>query len=259
MADALFTVTDDPSVFHATPHTEGPWEPGMQHGGPVAALLARTVEQTPSSIAGPAQVTRLTIEILGPVPVGEVHARGAVVRPGRSVELVSAELVVDGRAAAKAHAWRIRRASIEVPVAASAPAALPDTTPPVTDPFLRTGFLGTHEWRFVRGGFMTGGGSLVWARQRLPLVAGEQPSGLQRLMAVADCGNGLSGSVDFSRWWFINVDLTVHLHREPAGEWLCVEAASAYGPSGAGLAETELFDLNGRLGRGAQSLLVGPR
>jgi len=258
MADALFTVTDDPSVLHATPHTEGPWEPGMQHGGPVAALLARTVEQTPSSIAGSSQVTRLTVEILGPVPVGEVQTRGAVVRPGRSVELVSASLVVDGRTAAQAHAWRIRRASVEA-VTAPAPAALPNTTPPVTDPFLRTGFLGTHEWRFVRGGFMTGGTSLVWARQRVPLVAGEEPSGLQRLMAVADCGNGLSGSVDFTRWWFINVDLTVHLHREPSGEWMCVQAASVYGPSGAGLAETELFDRSGRLGRGAQSLLVGPR
>jgi hypothetical protein len=65
--------------------------------------------------------------------------------------------------------------------------------------------------------------------------------------------------LDVTRWWFINTELTVHLHREPAGEWLCLRSSSILGETGVGLAESELYDESGRVGRGAQALLVGPR
>ncbi len=94
---------------------------------------------------------------------------------------------------------------------------------------------------------------------RFPLVAGEEPTPTQRLVVVADSGNGLSSLLSFERWWYINTDLSIHLHRLPRGEWICVDARSTLDPSGVGLAETELFDVDGRVGRGAQSLLVGPR
>ncbi|HWH28519.1 MAG TPA: thioesterase family protein, partial [Mycobacteriales bacterium] len=91
-----------------------------------------------------------------------------------------------------------------------------------------------------------------------PLVPGEEPSPLQRVLAVADSGNGLSSELDLS-WYFINPELTVHLHREPVGEWLCVDAVTTVSSGGAGLATTALSDLDGPVGVGAQSLLVAPR
>ena len=81
----------------------------------------------------------------------------------------------------------------------------------------------------------------------------------QQLVTVADSGNGLSSMLSFNEWWFINTDLSVHLHREPVGEWVCVDAKSTLECTGIGLAETTLYDQRGRLGRGAQSLMVGPR
>src|SRR5205814_1941321 len=84
----------------------------------------------------------------------------------------------------------------------------------------------------VAGGFHRPGPARVWSRMRHPLVPDEEPSPLQRVLAVADSGNGLSGELDLSSWFFINPELTVHLHREAVGEWVCIEAAttSAAGP-----------------------------
>ena len=80
------------------------------------------------------------------------------------------------------------------------------------------------EFRFVAGGFLEPGPATVWLRMRQPLVAGEEPSPLQRLLVAADVGNGISASLDYRRYLFINVDLTVHLERMPVGEWVCVDA-----------------------------------
>jgi hypothetical protein len=261
---SFFTPTGDPDRFVANKHTEGLWIPQMQHGGPPSALLVRTVERLPSSVDGPTQMARFTVEILGPVPTGEVVVSAAVVRPGRSVELVEAELVAGGRPAMRARVWRVRTAELTLPAAVPAgPTSVPPTRPaeetPITSPYSTHGFLGAVEWRFVSGSFDTPGPSVVWARLRMPVVDGEEPSPVQRLLTLADCGNGLSSRYDFDAWWFINTELTVHLQRAPQGEWFCARADATLDRSGVGLAETELFDDAGRVGRGAQALLVGPR
>ena len=97
----------------------------------------------------------------------------------------------------------------------------------------------------------------------VPVVPGETPSGVQRAAAAADFGNGVCGGLPFERFTFINPDLTVHLLRAPVGEWIGMRAASYYGTSaastGAGFAESALFDADGRIGRSAQSLIIDER
>lgn len=115
------------------------------------------------------------------------------------------------------------------------------------------------EWRAARGGFGVPGPAAVWARMRYPLVPGEEPAPLERVLAIADSGNGASWELDISRWHFINPELTVHLHREAAGEWVCLDAQTTISPGGTGLATSVLSDLDGPVGVGAQSLFVGPR
>jgi hypothetical protein len=61
------------------------------------------------------------------------------------------------------------------------------------------------------------------------------------------------------RFLFINVDLTVVLQRDPAGEWLLLDAATTIGDRGTGVAETGLSDADGPCGRALQTLLVAPR
>jgi hypothetical protein len=91
------------------------------------------------------------------------------------------------------------------------------------------------------------------------VVDGEAPSGLQRVLAVADSGNGVSAVLPFEEWMFINPELTVHVRREARGEWICLDAETTVEPDGAGLARSTLSDVDGPVAHGAQSLLVAPR
>jgi hypothetical protein len=116
------------------------------------------------------------------------------------------------------------------------------------------------EVRFAAGGFIEPGPATAWLRMRQPLVAGEEPTPLQRVLIAADVGNGISAALDFRRYLFINVDLTVQLERMPKGEWVGVDAVTLPRPKGIGTAESTLFDVdNGRIGRGLQTLLISER
>lgn len=246
--------------WQATVHTTGPWDAGAQHGGPPSALLVRAVERC--APRNDAVVVRATVEILGVVPVGEVAVQARVLRPGRSVELVEANMTASGREVARAAVWRVRRTEgVQVPTRSAPPPPLPAPSPQAESPVPPgwvDGYLSAIEWRVVHGSLHEPGPCTAWTRLRHPLVPDEQPSPWQRVLAVADSGNGLSSELDMS-WLFINPELTVHLHREPAGEWVCVDATTTVSPGGAGLATTALSDEQGPVGVGAQSLLVARR
>jgi hypothetical protein len=252
----------DGDRYVATELTRGPWDPGAQHAGPPAALLGRAIERLPD--AEDFQVGRVTCEILGSVPIAPLFVSARVVRPGRRVELVEAELSDGERPLMRASAWRIRTAPVEIPaeaMAAADPPPGPDQGSEVE--FFPTGQeLGYHtamECLFIEGGFIEPGPATVWLRMRQPLLAGEEPSPLQRVLVTADVGNGVSASLDYRRYLFINVDLTVHLERMPVGEWVCVDAVTLPQPNGVGTAESVLSDRDGRIGRALQTLLVAER
>jgi hypothetical protein len=253
----------DGDRFVATELTRGPWDPGAQHAGPPAALLGREIERLPD--AGEFQVGRVTCEILRPVPIAPVEVSARIVRPGRRVQLVEAELRDEaGEQLMRASAWRIRTAPVEITPQAMAPAEPPPGPEQGSEvEFFPTGQeLGYHtamEVRFLEGGFVEPGPATVWLRMRQPLVAGEEPTPLQRVLVTADVGNGVSASLDYRRYLFINVDLTVHLERMPAGEWVCVDAVTLPQPNGIGTAESVLSDREGRIGRALQTLLVAQR
>lgn len=245
--------------FASTRHSAGPWSDRTQHLGPPSALLVRSLEALPA--AAPMTITRITVEILGPVPVAELAVSAAVERPGRSVELLGAELLAGDRVVARCRAWRHVR-SDTTPVAVDVEGPLPP--PSAGTPMYRpegwgAGYLDAMQWRTLSGGLGVPGPATVWARQGVDLVSGEPPTGLQRLLVLADSGNGVSSLLDPREWLFINSELTVHVYREPVGEWMALAAATAVGPAGTGAAFSTLHDESGPLGRGAQALLVRPR
>lgn len=164
----------------------------------------------------------------------------------------------------KARAWRIRTAEIEIPVdVETTPAPPPGPEGGGRPEFFSTGQdIGYHtamELRSVRGGFLEPGPATVWMRMNCALVAGEEPTPLQRTLVAADVGNGISSVLDWRRFVFINVDLSVHLERMPEGEWVCVDATTLPQRNGIGIAESVLSDERGRIGRAAQALLVSER
>jgi hypothetical protein len=258
MTGAFFEPLGD-GRFRSTEHTAGPWSADSQHLGPPSALLIRELELLPADL--PNLISRVTIEILGPVPVAELAVSASVERPGRSVELLAGEISAGGRPVVRARAWRMVRsdtssvqasvAAAQAPPAEGRPIARPDDWGP--------GYLDAMEWRALSGGFDEPGAATVWGRQRVELVAGEEPTGLQRLLTVADSGNGVSNRLSPRKWWFINTELTVHIFREPEGEWILLDAATSIGPSGVGTALSTLHDEQGAVGSGSQALMVRPR
>ncbi len=261
---ALFDVDGDRA--RPTAFSRGPWHPDACHGGPVAALAARAV--TGWSDAADWQIARLTLELLRPVPVeADLQLSVEVERPGRKVSLLGVGISANDIEVARLRALRIRLGHVDLPSTANlAPDRLPlppssvETVPTTWAP---TGAIAYHshacEHRFVDGSWDQPGPVDAWIRLKVPVVPGEVPSGPERVMAAVDFGNGISWSISPAEWTFINPDLTVHLLRPPTGEWVGMRSASRYASSGAGLAESEVFDEAGRLGRSCQSLLVEAR
>ena len=255
--------------FEATELTRGPWDGEAQHAGPPAALLGRAIERADRLGGGPDEriVGRVTFEILAPVPIAPLRVAAEVLRPGKRVDLVEATLSgVDGRPLVRARGWRLLRRQVDLP-AGLEPRSRPMPPRPEllerADVFFPTGFdVGYHtamEFRFASGSFVESGPGVGWMRMRHPIVTGEEPTPLQRVLVVADSGNGISSTLDYDRFIFINVDLTVHLHRMPAGEWVCLDSVTVPEPTGVGLTDTVLFDERGPIGLAAQTLHVAER
>jgi Thioesterase-like superfamily len=253
--DAFYEPLGD-GRFASTKHSTGPWSPQTQHLGPPSALLARALEALPA--ARPMSIARLTVEILGPVPVADLEVSADVERPGRTVELLGGELRAGGRVVARCRAWRHAHSDTSsVAVDVDQPLAPPAAGRPMRrPPDWGTGYLDVMEWRSLVGELGVPGPATVWARQRVDLVAGERPTGLQRLLALADSGNGVSNRLNPREWLFINSELTVHLFRDPVGEWMALDATTTIGPTGIGTAYSVLHDESGPVGRGAQALVV---
>jgi hypothetical protein len=249
--------------FRASELTRGPWDPGAQHAGPPAALLGRAIERVGEAEPAQKQVARVTYEILRPVPIGELAVEARIVRPGRNVELVEASLSDGSGEIIRARAWRLLTEPVELePQPRSEPPGHSPQDGRITDFFPTGADRGYHtamEYRFVSGAFLEHGPAVVWGRMKHPLIDGEDPSPLQRVLIVADSGNGVSAALDYHRYLFINTDLTVHLHRLPETEWVCLDAVTRPEPHGVGMSDTLLWDERGRIGRAAQTLLVRDR
>ncbi len=279
VVESAFYEVAGQDVYVATPATVGPWSPDAQHGGPPSALAARAIERHD---ADPRQrLARVCVDILRPVPTGKLSVRTRMIRPGRRVTLIEAVLEADGREVLQARGWRIERPAGEVPQVLDG--AVPEPVPAAGDGHApdifarqRHGYLSMIEWRFKPADFdpatdprpasavfaSTDRQAQVraaWTRPRIPLLAGEESSPMSRALLVADSGSGVGAALPSSRFTFINVDLTVVLTRDPAGEWLLLESSTSIGADGTGLAMTRLSDPIGPFGLGIQTLLVAPQ
>ncbi|MEU5995271.1 thioesterase family protein [Spirillospora sp. NPDC047418] len=259
-AEAFYEPLGD-GRFASTVATAGPWSPGFQHGGPVSGLIGRAFEQH-DPVPG-TRVARVTVEILSPVPVAELRVDVRVVRPGKRVAHLEGEITHEGRTVVRATAWRILTAPshLDPVVHAAPPPPLPDSTPKFDEwrDLHTDGYLSAMEWRLIDGGFFRPGPGTTWARARIPLVAGESDTPLVRALTLADSASGVGSQLDLSKWLIINTDLTVALHRDPVGEWLCMAASLDASPGGSALCQATLADRSGEFGRALQTMLVDER
>jgi len=256
---AAFYEPLEPGIYRGTEATAGPWSALAQHGGPPSALAAREMERHEPDDS--MRLARVSVDILRPVPVGVLTLRTRTARRGKRVALLETVVQSGDQDVLVARGWRIAR-SDAVPVIAGGgrPPDIPTVgTPPVFDGWHADGYLTKIDWRVVSGTFGQPGPCVAWARPQIPLLPDEVPSPMSRTLLLADSGSGMSMALDPVRYLFINVDLTVVLYRDPVGQWLLMDADSAMGGTGSGLARTHLSDGAGACGMCIQTLLVAPR
>ena len=268
MSEAIFHA--DGERFVPTEQARGPWDPRALHGGAPAALIATAFERHEPREG--LRIARLGFELLRPVPFAPLSVEIHTIRPGRRVEELAAELHADGERGreliCRASALRVAEIGDDVPeppadALAAGKLPGPEQAKPVRfalNPEVDEASFAASamEMRFLDDPKQLGPGR-VWMRLRHPLLDDQEASPLARLAATADFGNGISASLPFEDFLFINADLHVHLHRPPRGEWIGIDARTLLHHGGTGLSESVLHDLDGPVGRGFQSLVVAPR
>jgi acyl-Coa thioesterase superfamily protein/acyl-CoA thioesterase superfamily protein len=247
----------------STPACGGPWSPELQHGGPPNALLVRLAEQLAAAAGGRTDLVavRIAAEFLAPVPVAPLAVSARVLRMARGAALISAQLAAVGQPCLQARIWLMaENGPAPEPQLSDRPATAAAEDPSALADFGMDGFpYAEHtEWRAVSGKAREPGPASTWVRARVPLLAGERPSTLQRLALIADSASGVSSLLDWDAWSFANVDLEVHVVRQSQDDWVLMEATSVLG-AGVGLARSCLFDRAGLLGAGSQTLLIRSR
>ena len=262
LSGAFFNVegSGDDEVFRPTDHCRGPWDADSCHAGPPSGLVARAVER----LLPDHRLVRLTIELSRPVPHSGFRVEADVTRAGRSVATASARIVdLDGREIAQAHTHHLAPASGPLDVApldipfASFDESHEDRFTVAQARHDRPAFMGGVETRYGPGSGPDGGPTMMWLRT-VPLIEGEKGSGFQRICPLADCGNATSRNGSFDDWAFLNTDLTINAHRQPVGEWFALDSVSIWERDGIGLSDSVLLDVEGRVGRATQTLLIRP-
>jgi hypothetical protein len=253
-----------PRTVRASVLTRGPWDPQHQHAGPPIAMVCRAIEAVAQD-HGLTHIGRLTANLLRPVPIGELEIEVSTEYAGRNAAHYAARLWGEGKELARFTALAQRESALTLPDALDGH-PLPQAPRPPADSQVRrmpfdprlTGYADLVENRIASGAFFQGR-CAAWFKLLRPLVEDETPSGYQRVAVAADSGNGISAVLDFTRYVFVNADLTINLLRRPIGEWICVDAQTLLAPNGCGLAESRLFDEGGLVGRATQSLAVRAR
>jgi hypothetical protein len=260
----VYLPTSDPNTYESTPLANAGWYDEGQHGGSVAALIVGHVERIPTLT--PMEISRVTLELFRVVPLVPLTITTSVVREGKKIQVVRAELTSHaGELLAMATVQRLRTSDRPAPdqdqteLKLTLPADIPirpEGEPWGVGPSGKTMFhRNAIEFREIYGGFDTPGPGAIWLRMRTQIIAGEETTPPQRAVVVADFCNGVSRELD-DGWLFMNPDLTVHLGRYPVGEWVALEAVSHYSNLGRGVAAGTLWDARGWVGRSAQTLFL---
>jgi len=270
MSDFVFE--RDGKLFSPSSWAGSPWSEGLQHGGPVNALFALAAEE--AAREAELRVVRLTVDLFRPVPREPLLLDWRFIRRGKRLANVEATLSLPAKPEPISRATAVLLAP-----SADAPKSWQQTPPPAPDraglepvEFIPKAYqdnipAGFH-WSFeVRMG-SDDHGPAAWITTPLDLLPGTPMTPLQRSAAVADLTFGLSGRsllreriVDVDAWRvpMINTDTTIYWERPPVGDWFAFRNALLTDHEGIGLAEVDLGDRDGRLGRSLQAMLANPR
>src|SRR5947209_19167344 len=107
MTEAEAFYIRDGDAFVGTACTQGAWAHGGQAGSAALALLGHVLEDVPTLT--PMSLTRLTVDIVRPVPVGErLLVATEIIREGKKIQVVDLTVTAAEVVTTRARALRIR-------------------------------------------------------------------------------------------------------------------------------------------------------
>lgn len=247
--------------FAPTRHVQGAWRQTEQHMGPASGLITHALET--AHPRPDLQLCRISFEILGVIGAEESTVEVDVIRPGRTIELLEARMIIAGRTAIRATAWRLATGDTRE-VAGGEPAALPapDSWPDSDVAALWSGgYIDSLDFKIDPGAVP--GRTRAWLKTPLTIVEGEPSSDLALFTTLVDTANGIAARQSPQQWLFPNTDLTIHYFRRPRFDaddhWVGLDAAATWGPDGIGLTSSTLYDRHGAVGRAEQILTLRRR
>ncbi|MFD7427727.1 thioesterase family protein [Streptomyces sp. NPDC059814] len=249
----------DAHRYKPTAHASGAWSTDEVHFSPLGGLVVHAIDRHLADRPGTGLLlSRISFDILGRLALDECEIRVETIRPGRTIELVEAVALIADRPVVRARAWCLASGDTAA-VAGGAADRL--TAPEALAPWAMAdvwpgGYIASIDVRPLAP--PRPGRTTAWISTPLDLVAGEPVSALASYVALVDTANGIAVRRQPTDWTFPNVDLTIHLHRQPEGRWTGLDTTVVFGPTGQGITSTVLHDINGPVGRAEQILTVRP-
>ena len=265
--------------YKPTTHAGGAWDPAEQHFSPLGGLVVHAIDRfVAGRPGGELLMSRISFDILGRLALDECEIRVQTLRPGRSIELVEAVVLIGDRPVVRARAWLLGSGDTAAVAGVGGEGGIggqggfsgqggeAGEAGRMTPPEELESWPMTDVWP---GGYIASvdvrpvapprpGRTTAWVGTGLDLVAGQPSSRLASFVALVDTANGIAVRESPAEWMFPNVDLTIHLHRQPEGRWTGLDTTVAFGPTGQGVTSSVLHDVAGPVGHAEQILTVRP-
>ncbi len=242
--------------FHPSPLASGPFL-GLQ-GGVIAAMLFRTGQAlVPAEFRPIAQRT----EFFRAAPVAPCRATARIVKSGRRIMSIDCELTsISGE-----QTFARSQSAFATPSAISVEP--PDITP--WDGHASPETLRSRSSNSPHGGpwlmdVLEGRADPtgpVWFRWSRPLFTGDCDLTFASILSPADWTHGIArpgypGLPPAKAW--PNYDLSIHVERQPQGQWIGLRPEGRWRPDGFGIGYSDLIDQAGLFGRVAMGVVIVP-
>ncbi|WIM68398.1 thioesterase family protein [Corynebacterium breve] len=251
--DFMFTRTGS-TTFAPTRNTEGAWSAEDFHFASLAGLIVHETLRVRGDDSR--HISRVSYDILGRLPYGEVEISVKTIRPGRQIELVQTTVRLGDRDAIVARIWFLEPAETEAAAACEIPfLPNPDDCPErVLSEIWEGGHLKQVHARHAL--VPRPGRAATWLTSPNQIVDGEERNAVAEFFSRIDIANGIAARQEPNEWAYPNVDLTVHLFRQPKGTWTGLDTTVTWGSEGVGLTSSVLHDVEGPVGRAEQSITL---
>ncbi len=246
----------------------GPWSESMQHGGPVNAIIAMSVEAVANEIE--MDVVRLTIDILKPVPMQPVQVKSHLIRKGGKMAVVDTFLTVVGsdEPVASGRAVLLR--------AMPGKESMIDTAGPcpesrhtlLIEPWLPANIAAQlppglhHLIQFYPS--LNKERPACWVNGAANMLQDRAMTSLEHCATTADMTTVLAtrmqatqtGNLSFDVAQIMNTNTSIHFSRLPVGEWFAYTDHFIQVCGGYGVAACVIYDEQGCIGKVTQNLIV---